>query len=93
LKPDTDGDGFSDYVEVYVTTDPLDTCSWPPDFNNSHVVDMFDILNVAGRFGSGGEHPLYSQRFDLDANASIGMPDVLWVAGLFARGKPECSGG
>jgi hypothetical protein len=54
---------------------------------------MFDVLDVAGRFGSSQGHPLYSQRFDLDANGSIGMPDVLWVAGLFAQGRPECGSG
>jgi hypothetical protein len=89
--PDDDNDGFDDPVELFVGTDPLDACSWPPDFDDDHVVTMFDLLNVAGRFGSGGEHPLYSQRFDLDGNGSIGMPDVLWVAGLFAQGKPECA--
>lgn len=52
---------------------------------------MYDVLNVAGRFGSSEGYPSYSRRFDLDANGSIGMTDVLWVAGLFAQGKPECS--
>jgi hypothetical protein len=36
---------------------------------------------------------LYSQRYDLDGNGSIGMMDVLWVAGLFAAAKPECGSG
>jgi hypothetical protein len=90
---DWDGDGSADEVEVFVGTDPADTCSWPPDFDNNHVVDMFDVLNVAGRFGSSQGHPLYSQRYDLDGNGSIGMTDVLWVAGLFAAVRPECGSG
>jgi hypothetical protein len=88
--PDDDNDGFDDSAELFVGTSPLDACSWPPDFDDNHVVDMFDVLNVAGRFGSSQGHSSYSQRFDLDANGSIGMTDVLWVAGLFAQGKPEC---
>jgi hypothetical protein len=75
LKADTDGDGFSDYVEVHVTTDPLDGCSWPPDFNNSGRVTSGDLVLFRQHYEPLGG--TYDARYDLNANGRITSGDLV----------------
>jgi hypothetical protein len=88
---DSDGDGFSDSIEVYLGTDPLDACpddpsdsAWPLDINNDGVVTVTgDVLNFRGRIGATPGDPNWWQRLDLNGDG------VITVAGdvLSYRGK------
>jgi len=89
--PDTDADQFSDGLEQYVGTDPLDNCpdnlsdpAWPLDMNNDKKVSSADILAAyPGKVSPptnwcGGAG--YDRRADLDADAKISAADVLQYA-------------
>lgn len=81
---DIDGDGFSDVIEMFITTDPIENCSktssqnaWGPDFNNDTRVTIADVLLLKSPFGSQSGQPAYSSRFDLNADGRITIADVL----------------
>ena len=56
--PDSDGDGFSDTLEIHVGTDPSHACpatttpddelidAWPPDVNDDGFSDITDLTRV-----------------------------------------------
>ena len=46
-----------------------------PDFDNSGVVDFFDFLLFAAKFGSHQGDEKYEDRFDLDGDGEIGFGD------------------
>jgi hypothetical protein len=87
LDDDDDGDGFSDVIEVYLGTEPLDNCpnwppgpggdAWPLDINmDTYLTVVGDVLNYAGKIGlpvSGD--PSVLQRLDLN------MDDYITVVG------------
>ncbi len=79
---DDDNDGFTDEVENYVGTDPLDCCSddpydaaWPPDFNNDGIVYYSDYLMIVPHFGTVTGYP-ERQRYDLDMSGTVDQIDV-----------------
>ena len=86
---DTDDDGFSDTIELFVDTDHLDPCAntatandeaddkWSPDWNDSQSVDLADVLQFKPRFGSSSSDAACSPRFDLNADAGIDLLDLL----------------
>jgi thermitase len=88
---DSDGDGFSDFAEIYMGTDYNDDCgpsAWPPDFDDSQTVNILDVLQLKPHFGTSSGDTNYSPRFDLDANGSIDILDVLAMKPPF---KTSCS--
>ena len=84
--PDCDGDAFSDFIEVFIGTDPLSSCgvaSWPPDFNDDGVVTIVDVLVLKASFGSTDPDPGYEIRHDLNADGGITIADVLALKPIF----------
>ncbi|MBI2913625.1 MAG: matrixin family metalloprotease [Chloroflexi bacterium] len=77
--PDSDGDGFRNQQEAFVGTDPLRACganAWPPDFDDSGKVDIFDLSLLAPAFRSAAPGPPYRARFDLTADGDIDIFDI-----------------
>jgi hypothetical protein len=92
---DSDADGFSDAVEVYVDTDPADACpagsddAWPLDINMDTFVTMADVFKYAGRLGSTGDpapSPNWLKRLDLNMDNFITMADVFKYSGKLGQG-------
>ncbi|GAG05686.1 unnamed protein product, partial [marine sediment metagenome] len=63
---DSDGDGFTNTIEVYLGTDPLAACplvvgshdAWPLDMNNDGVITVTgDTLTFRGRIGATASDP------------------------------------
>jgi YVTN family beta-propeller protein len=81
---DGDCDGWTTGDEGSIGTDPNLACgagAWPPDFNDSLKVDIFDVLFFAPPvFFSTTPGPSYSPRFDLVPNGTIDIFDVLKMA-------------
>jgi thermitase len=87
---DDDGDGFSEAVEVWISTDTLDACpddsndaAWPLDINNNGVITTTgDVVAYSGRIGATPGSPNWWQRLDLDANGMITVAgDVIKYSG------------
>jgi hypothetical protein len=82
-------DGFTDTKENWMGTDSLDACpdntndpAWPPDMDNSHSVNILDVLRFKPVLGShlngGGPNDYnYDRRYDLNADGHINILDVL----------------
>jgi hypothetical protein len=92
VDDDDDGDGFADSREGAIGTDPWQACAthpldsaWPPDFDNSRVVSIGDVLAIKPSFGSHEGGPRYSSRHDLNADGTISIADVLTVKPYFGR--------
>ena len=84
-EDDPDCDGWSSVDEGAIGTDPNLACStdnWPPDFNDSLQVDIFDVLFLAPPvFFSTPPGPPYDARLDLNADGIIiDIFDVLTMA-------------
>lgn len=83
---DSDGDGFSDEVEIHVLTDPFDACpddnsdaAYPPDFNNDGVVDLLnDVLEITSKAGSTSSDPDWNvtRRYDLNKDNIVDESDT-----------------
>jgi len=83
---DCDDDQYSDRVEMYIGTDPLDACpddsdddAWPPDTQgglgcglHNGRIDILDIIC----YGPKVSGP-YDPRYDLSANGVVNILDVL----------------
>jgi Tol biopolymer transport system component len=83
---DSDGDGFDDGAELYVGTDPLSTCpdpdgepdAWPPDYDKSRTVDVFDVIALKEHFNAAMPDPRYEPRLDLGGqDGKINLTDAL----------------
>ena len=59
--------------------------AWPPDFNDSRLVNGADILSFNTRFGSHAPDPPYDARWDLNANGTINGADVLQLNPFFGK--------
>ena len=85
---DSDGDGFTNVLELYLGTDFTKACpqtstakdeepdAWPPDFDDNRKVDMLDVLALKQHFNTKEGDANYSRRYDLDTNGSIELLDV-----------------
>jgi hypothetical protein len=87
---DDDGDGYSDTRETIIGTDPWGACpkhktdaSWPPDFDNSRMVDVTDVLSLKPIFGTSSGTPAFSARHDLNTDGWIDVTDVLSLKPIF----------
>ena len=97
--PDSDGDGWNDYMESRIGTNPNAACgvdaaddAWPPDANRGGVsfrrVDGFDVFLWAQRFGSTTSSTPsgklpYNARYDLNADGAINGLDIFILAQYF----------
>ena len=82
---DEDCDGWTTTDEGFIGTDPNDACggdlTWPPDFDGSQGVDIFDVLFLAPPvFFSVAPGPPYEARFDLQPSGGIDIFDALRMA-------------
>jgi len=85
LLPASDGDGFSNFVEIFMGTDPLDACpddpsddAWPPDINMDTRANVLDLMRFKKPvILSCSDDPSYDTRFDFDANGCINILDVM----------------
>ena len=91
---DCDGDQFSDYIELYVGTDPLDDCpdddtddAWPLDVNmDTFVTVVGDALNFRGRIGAAPGDPEWWQRLDFNMDSQITVVgDALLYRGMIGE--------
>lgn len=82
---DSDNDGFTDRIEIYIGTDPLDACpdiigehdAWPPDFTMDRFVNITDWWRIylqRGRWVS--EDPETLQRLDLNEDWYVDQTDI-----------------
>ena len=77
LVGDDDCDGFTSSDETAIGTNPNVPCgpnAWPPDFDDSQVMDILDVLALKPVFGTP------SVRHDL--NVSGGGIDIIDVLAL-----------
>jgi len=99
--PDTDGDGFTDYQEVYLGTDPTGDCpddpgvhdAWPLDMNMDRLINLGgDIAAYIGHMGATAGPPPsanWVQRLDLNADGDINLGgDVVKYVGKMGA---ECT--
>jgi hypothetical protein len=81
---DDDCDGWSTDDEGSIGTDPNLACStdnWPPDFDGSHIVDIFDVSALAPPvFFSETGDPDYTARRDIGPDGIIDIFDVSMMA-------------
>jgi hypothetical protein len=87
---DTDGDGWKDEDEWYITTDCLDSCpedatddALPPDNNNDKDVNILDLLNYKPKLVGA-----YDRRYDLNTDAVIDVLDILLYKPELAKPWP-----
>jgi len=86
---DVDCDGFTSADETVITTLPLVACgvnAWPPDFDDSMLIDITDVLTLKPVFGA--PVPPTSSRFNLVIDAVIDISDVLTLKPFFGAGCP-----
>jgi hypothetical protein len=81
---DDDNDGFSDVVEQYLGTEPLDNCptwppgpggdAWPLDMNMDRLVNLGgDVSNYIGRMGTRPPNPNFRQRLDFNMDSLLNL--------------------
>jgi len=85
---DCDDDEFTDFVESYLDTDPLDDCpddpsddAWPFDINVDTWSNILDVLLYKGHLQTQVGDPDYDQRLDLNADAWVDILDILLYKG------------
>jgi len=91
--PDSDGDGWSNYLEGLIGTDQAAACpssqthnAWPADINNDGVSDITDIDAVSAAYGQ--EVPPAPARYDIAPDPPDGVVDISDIdrlAGLFGE--------
>ncbi len=83
---DPDCDGFTTGDEGFIGTDANSACgvaAWPPDFNDSNDVDVFDVNILKPAFFSTPPGPPYDVRLDLLPDSSIDIFDVNLIKQVF----------
>ena len=84
VDDDDDNDGFSDVIEVYLGTEPLDNCpdwppgpggdAWPLDMNMSGFINLGgDVAAYIGNMGCIVAADPTCQRIDLDMSGFINL--------------------
>jgi hypothetical protein len=80
---DSDGDGFTDAVELKIGTDPYHACgidAWPPDLNNDGKDNSTDLLISAKNQATSLGAANYIKRYDMNADGKVNSTDLLVVA-------------
>jgi len=83
---DPDCDGWTTDDENFIGTDPNLACglaAWPPDFNDSQKLDIFDIIILKPAFFSTAPGPPYQARFDLNPSDKIDIFDIIRLKPFF----------
>ncbi len=86
VADDPDCDGWNTGDESFIVTDPNLACgaaAWPPDFNDSNKVDIFDIIILKPAFFSTAPGPPYQARFDLKPDDKIDIFDIIRLKPFF----------
>jgi hypothetical protein len=85
---DPDCDGFTSTDETTIGTDPGRQCDngsmppdWPPDFDDSMMVDISDVLALKPDFG--GTAPPAATRLDIFPDGMIDISDALALKSFF----------
>jgi len=81
---DTDCDGFTSADEQVITTNPAQACgvnAWPVDFDDSHEIDITDVLALKPDFGA--NVPPASPRLDIYPDGVIDISDALAIKPFF----------
>jgi hypothetical protein len=87
---DSDADGFTDRIELYLGTGPDNACpdnpsddAWPPDINMDRALSVTgDVINYVGRIGATAAGDNWWQRLDLDMSGDISVTgDVAMYVG------------
>jgi hypothetical protein len=76
---DDDCDGWSSDDEGFISTDPDAACgteAWPPDLNDSQMVNILDINIMKPAFFSTAPNPPYDVRLDVRPDSSINILDI-----------------
>ena len=90
----SDSDAFTDYIELYLGTDPADTCpddpsddAWPLDVNmDTFITVSGDVYNYRDRIGTAPGDPMWRQRLDLNADGFLTVAgDVFMYRGMIGR--------
>jgi hypothetical protein len=86
LSADSDGDGFSNGLEIHLGTDLLSSCpqnssdpAFPPDVNNDGRVNLIDLMTVLRAYGKDSTSPGWAstyKRFDFRLDGKIAWFDV-----------------
>ncbi len=96
---DRDCDGFPDLVtaagrgnEASIGTDEMDQCpensaddAWPPDVNNSGVVNLSDVSLLSSAYNKMIGQQGYEVRKDLNANNSVNLSDVSLMGSFYNK--------
>lgn len=90
---DSDGDGWTDCQEQFITTDELNGCTpggWPPDPapapGGNGVVQIDDVAYAAGKFGRATGEAGYAARAEIASqNGVIQIDDIAAFASRFGR--------
>jgi hypothetical protein len=90
---DIDGDGWTNAAEEFIGTDAWNACApagWPPDPapapNGNGLVQIDDVVFVAGKFGLSSGDGGYTPRAELASqNGSVQIDDVAEAAGRFGH--------
>ena len=80
LDDDDDDDGYTDLVEVHVSTDPILACgqdAWPIDVDSSRKVDVVDVIQFKPVIITEAGDPNYSRRYDLNADNKVNIIDII----------------
>ena len=75
-NPDWDGDGFEDSLEIWVTTDPGNGCSFPADTDNSGTISAGDPFILFAYWLWTPDDPGWVRRYDIDGSQQISAGDV-----------------
>lgn len=78
---DSDGDGFTNAAEIYIGTDPFDSCAppedaWPPDTNDDTYVNVLDLFLFVPHLATSVGDANYDRRFDTNTDGAINVLDL-----------------
>lgn len=86
-SPDSDADGWSNYLEQRIGTNPNAKCgtnAWPADINNDGYSDISDIVAVSAEFGQPVTPATVRLNIAPDPlDGFIDITDIVKMAGLF----------
>jgi hypothetical protein len=80
---DADFDGYKDSEELYVGTNPLNACLFPPDVNNDNQVKLADVLAFIPPLNTHPDDALYNARFDWNGDEAVSLNDLLQIIPYF----------
>jgi hypothetical protein len=64
------------------------TVTLPGDVDGNRLVNIFDIVKMAGVYGKKYPNPLYNPNCDLDGDGDIDIFDIVTAAGNYGKSLP-----